>query len=238
MFGRQALLLSLMTFGVSLAAQGASGVVAEPVKGKSGKTAMSNKPAKLTVKNVRQKDGSVMLRLALPNKTSATKPGHSAATLPHTLAESDPPPPQSKLDQWLDAVTEPRVMSALAAIAVEPSAETKGLMQNVDPTKVRNWTEFVDPELYLRWMAGGPAPRFGQAIHNRTPMAQPGWLAFPIQFPVPQAFQPGAPLKPTVWSHALEEGSGGEAAVQEWLKLPLPDPKSNPWLKTNQHYRY
>lgn len=229
MLGRQALLLSLMTFAVSLAAQGASG---------SDHAAKAARPAKLTVKNVRQKDGSVMLRLTLPNKMARARTGHSATELPQTLAESDLAPPVNKMDQWLDAVTEPRVMSALAAIALEPSVEAKGLAQNVDPTKVRNWTEFVDPQLYLRWLAGGMEPRFGQAIHNRATMTRPGWPAFPIQFPVPQEFQPGAPLKATLWSNALEQGAGGHAAVQEWLKLSLPDPRSNPWLGPSQHYRY
>lgn len=224
MLGRRALLLSLITFGCSL---GAAGVCAAPVK------------TKLAVKNVRQKDGSVMARLELPAPALSVKKGHSSAALPQNLAEVEQAQPSRKIDLWLDAVTEARAMTALAAIPVDPGAEAKGLAQNIDPTKVRNWTEFVDPDLYLRWLASGADSRFGQAIHNRTPMSNPRWMAFPIKFPVPLEFQPGVPLKPSLWSHAMEPGSaGGEAAAQEWLKLPSADPKTNPWLKAGQNYRY
>lgn len=232
MLGRQALPLLLITFGFSLGARGADAVPVGAIKVNSGK------PAKLAVRQVRQKDGSVVARLEMPKKLDRTGKGHPAPTLPPNLAEAEPMQSPRKIDQWLDAVTEPRVMSALATVAVGPSLEPRSLAQNIDPAKVRNWTEFVDPELYLRWMAGGTDPRFGQAIHNRPPMASPRWPVFPIQFPVPPEFQPGAPLKPTLWSNALEEGAGGQAASQEWLKLPMPDPKANPWLKASQHYRY
>ena len=238
MFGRQALIFTLLSFGLSLGAQGA----AEPVRAWPKVV----KPNKLAVKKVRQKDGSIIVRLKMPAKAvpgkAATGQGASGFSdeSPQTRQEIERDKNTQLMDRWLDAVTEPRFMTALAAVAMDPGAEPKALSHKIDPSNVRNWSEFVDPDLYLRWMAGGADPKFNQAIHNRVPdMRVPQhWIAFPVFFAIPEEFQAGVPLKPTIWSNAYGSGPGGQASAQEWLKRPSPDPKSNPWLRASQNYRY
>lgn len=238
MFGRQALIFSLLTFGLSLGAQGAT----EPVRAR----AKASKPAKLAVKKVRQKDGSIVMRLNMPAKAVSGKAAPAPGALgfpedrPQTRQEIERAKYSLLMDQWLDAITEPRFMTALAAAAIDPGAEPKVLSSTIDPSLVRNWSEFVDPDLYLRWITGGMDPKFNQAIHNHVPdtRIQQHWIAFPVFFAIPQEIQAGVPLKPTIWSNAFGNGPGGLAAAQEWLKLPTPDPKSNPWLRAGQNYRY
>lgn len=238
MFRRQALSSILLTFALSLGTQGAH--AAGPAR--ANKAA---KPAKLAVKNVRQKDGSVMVRLDLKASTLARKNnGKGPSTVLPAIAAEPADSPLAKqaqlMDQWLDAVTEPRIMTALAAVAIEPGADTRTLHKTLDPASVRNWAEFVDPELFLRWQSSNLDPKFNPAIHNRTEGAWmlPRGIVFPINFPIPPEFQAGAPLKPTLWSNAYGTGPGGREAAEAWLKLPLPDARSNPWLRPGQHYRY
>lgn len=238
MFGRQALIIALLSFGLSPVAQGAT----EPVRAR----AKAGKPVKLKVKTVHQKDGSVVVRLKMPTKAvprkAAADQGASGflEERPQTRQEIERSKDTQRMEQWLDAITEPRFMTALAAVAMDPDAEPKVLSHVIDPSNVRNWSEFVDPDLYLRWMASGVDPRFSQAIHNRVPdMGMPKhWIAFPVYFAVPPEIRPGFPLKPTIWSNAFNGGPGGQESAQEWLKLPTPDPKSNPWLRAGQNYRY
>lgn len=238
MFGRQALTLILLTFGLSLGAQGATEPARAPAK--------AVKPAKLAVKKVRQRDGSIVVRLDMPAKASPMKAtsGQGASGFlqerPRNPEDIERAKNAQLMDQWLDAVTEPRFMTALAGVATNPGADPKALSQAIDPSNVRNWSEFVDPDLYLRWMAGSMEPKFKQAIHNRLPdtQAQQLWIVFPVFFAIPHEFQAGVPLKPTIWSNAFGGGPGGQASAQEWLKLPSPDPKSNPWLRASQNYRY
>jgi hypothetical protein len=238
MFFRQALILALLLFGVSLGAQSATGYGRAQVK--------ASKPTKLAVKKVRQKDGSIVVRLdmrvtALANKvkgaqvSQATPEGHQAPTPDAALAKNS-----QLMDQWLDAVTEPRFMTALATVAMSPNAESREINKAVDPANVRNWAEFVDPDLYLRWKLSGLDPRFNQAIHNRTqdPRVMPRGIVFPIFFAIPHELQAGIPLKPMLWSNVFGAGPSAQEAAQEWLKLPSPDAKSNPWLRASQNYRY
>jgi hypothetical protein len=238
MFGRQALIIFVLTLGVSLGAQGA----AEPARGRT----KALKPAKMAVKKVRLKNGGIVVRLNMPAKAHPGTAGKGQGTSAYQ-EDHQPSPEDSErakksqlMDQWLDAVTEPRFMTALAAVATNPSIESKAIGQTIDPSRVRNWAEFVDPDLYLRWMAGSMDPRFNQAIHNRGPemLGPPNWFAFPVRFAIPQEFRAGAPLKPTIWSNAFSDGAGGRESAQEWLKLPSQDPRSNPWLHAGQNYRY
>ncbi len=243
MFGRVALLLTLLIFGLSLDVQAATGTARARAK-------VSQAGHKLTVKKVRRKDGSVVVRLDMPAVASS---GRTADAAPNPAAgdgalagEVGPAQAiaQAKnsqiMNQWLDAVTEPRFMTALAAVALEPGAEPKALNRGIDPAKVRNWAEFVDPDLYLRWKAGMLDPRFNRAILKSQPELQavPFWIAFPMYLEIPVEARAGVPLKPTLWSNAYSGGPGGQEAAQEWLKLPMPDPRLNPWLGPNRHYRY
>ncbi|MEW5788766.1 MAG: hypothetical protein AB1899_13020 [Pseudomonadota bacterium] len=215
MLDYRALLLLLSSLCLPWAAQGAGGQSAP--KGKTGKP---------VVKTIKQKDGSVVKRLDL-------------GLAPRTTLSDAPRDEQQLVDKWLDAVTEPRIMTALATVAMEPGKDTRDISLGVDPTRVRNWAEFVDPNLYLRWQAALLDTRFNPAIHNR-PESQgllPGMTAFPVTFPVPTHLQPGAPLPATLWARALD-GVDGKHAVQEWLILPSQDPRANVWLRAGQNERY
>jgi hypothetical protein len=194
------------------------------------------------------------MRLDLaPVLAGSPSAAHAGAALNHGVnpgLNPDSNPPQSGnqaklsqnqllMDQWLDAVTEPRFMTALAAVAMEPGMDARAISGNVDPTSVRNWAEFVDPNLYMRWQAAQLEARFGLAILNRDGKygLLPGLMPFPFEFPVPAEFRAGDPLPPTVWSKALE-GKGGVDAAREWLTIPAQDPRANHWLRAGQNYRY
>ncbi len=133
--------------------------------------------------------------------------------------------------EWLDAVTEPRFMTALATVAMAPDTYSKTLGKAVDPATVHNWAEFADPQIYLRWMAAGFDPGFYQALFNR--MTDSGklrrWGLFPTSFAnVSLANNPSGPADS---DKAVPSG-------QEWLQLPAREPKANPWLLNGMNYRY
>lgn len=144
---------------------------------------------------VKQADGSVVERLVLANLPAKILRWIS----PAYVGMASPPVsgPAQRLEAWLDAVTEPKAMTALAAIPGPPRNEGQTLPELVDPAKVRNWAEFVDPALALRWMALTEMNGFSEAMLQRS-----------------------------------------QQALQEWLRLPMPEPKSNPWLSELGAYRY
>lgn len=82
--------------------------------------------------------------------------------------------------EWLDALSEPRFMTALATVAIEPGTYPKALGYMVDPSAARNWAEFTDPNLYLRWLLAGMDSRFYTAIYNRlgNPEKLQRWIAY------------------------------------------------------------
>ncbi len=221
---------------------------------------------KMAVKNVRQTDGSVVQRLALPARKGGAAPEdwlqRMADPARNGLACKDP----MAFQEWMDAVTEPRFMTALASMAMEPGAYPKALGQLFNPATAHNWTEFTDPVLYLRWMGAGLDPKFYAALFNR--LANPDklgrWAASPaspeLQALVLSALNPGAygtrmaqavdsrtyapmfqaanPALPAAWAGEIAKGVERAANPQEWLKLETPDPKANPWLAGVAGYRY
>ena len=188
----------------------------------------------LAVKSVKQADGSVIERLALFDGDGAAPasdgvvPQGSEAWLrrmldptQHGLALKYP----QLFAEWLDAVTEPQFMTALATVAMTPETYPRALGKLVDPATVRNWAEFVDPYLYMRWMMAGFDPRFYQTILNRL----------------------GDPQKARRWSAALAGETGTVAQTtmpvpahrpdaRDWLQLPAAS--DNPWLRYRRGYRY
>lgn len=185
---------------------------------------------------------------------SAADPGRNARALPATpeawlsqmldakkngAAFKDP----AAFAEWLDAITEPRFMTALAAVAVDPATYPKVLADAVDPQAARNWAEFTDPQLYLRWVFASSSPAFQQAIVRK--LTDPGKTARWIDaLSRPDAYAalsagfaraPGAwmnaamspasyapmlgaaqPATPVAWFGALAEG----IAKQDWRTLP------------------
>lgn len=213
----------------------------------AGASRKAGKAATPVTKLVKQKDGSVVVRLAMPTKpvqsrnaktTShvATMQGATVPTIGGGTSERAVP----DIKEWLDAVTEPKFMTALATVAMEPGVTARAMNKPIDPALVRNWAEFIDPNLYMRWMAAGVDSRYNQAILKQAPGSLTPHHAglIPINIVVPGFAQAGVPLKPTLWSQAFGDGPSVQEAAQEWLKLPMPDPKANPWLSGSLNYRY
>jgi hypothetical protein len=185
-----------------------------------------------TIKVVKQVDGSEVLRL-----------------VPHLKKPLSPPPPQTRLaqeppsDPWLASVTEPRLMNALATLPGPLRREDRSLAEGVDPFQVRSWAEFIEPMLALRWktlahLHGFAAPLLWLpeewSTVSKVGGAPDGSMAY------------AAPWRntslSTTWRSAVSEGAkhalSGQEALQEWLMLPMPEPKANPWLSNLGSYRY
>lgn len=140
--------------------------------------------------------------------------------------------------EWLDAVTEPRFVTALASVAVDPATYPKAMADAVDPAAIRNWSEFTDPQLYLRWMLASATPSFQQAIIKK--MTDPGkvkrWFEAASRPDGYAAMLATFGRAPMAWYGALA-GMGQQAAGQEWLKLPA-DKASGVTAATGVRYRY
>jgi hypothetical protein len=151
--------------------------------------------------------------------------------------------------EWLDAITEPRFMTALAVVASEPGTYPKIMADAIDPAAARNWSEFTDPQLYLRWMLASTTPSFQQAIIKKlsdpaklkrwieaannesthSPIlanfakSPSAWMLAPsspiTQSTVAKALQPGLPI---AWAGALLNGIRHPPVANDrgWLTLP------------------
>jgi hypothetical protein len=125
-----------------------------------------------------------MLRLRLPKTLQATPSPYKG--LPrsarewleqmldssrHGVAFKDP----QAFVEWLDAITEPQFMTALATASIDPNVYSHALGAMIRPETARNWAEFTNPALYLRWMFTGANPDFYNAIIER--LSDPGKLS-------------------------------------------------------------
>lgn len=108
--------------------------------------------------------------------------------------------------EWLDALSEPRFMTALATVALDPATYPKALGRGIDPSAARNWAEFADPNLYLRWMLAGMDGRFYTALLSRmtNPEKLHRWVNFTAS---PEAYAPMLkamdPAMSAGWGQAL-----------------------------------
>ncbi len=194
--------------------------------------AAESRGAMFSVKRVLLPDGQVVERLVWPNGSAAptldVAPQGSEAWLKRML---DPTRNGLALKHprlfadWLDAVTEPQFMTALATVALTPETYPHLLGRLLDPATVRNWAEFVDPWLYLQWMLAGLDPGFHYNL----------WMRL------------GDPDKTRRWLNvgaaaASPSRGAGEAprqtAAETWLRLPTLNPADNPWLAQRGAYRY
>lgn len=174
-----------------------------------------------------------------------TKPGRAAADWP-TAAEAWLARMQAAtrdglvlkhpeaLVEWLDAVSEPRFMTALATVVLDPATDPVALGQAIDPAAALNWSEFTDPALYLRWMAAGGDTGFYGALFYRlaNPEKLRRWTDYPaasagvVPDVTPFNHQPvgrwaTAPLDWAVDCLHSRRRSWAERPG-EWLQLPLP----------------
>ncbi len=234
--------------------------------------------ARIGVTVVTQPDGKVIERLAMNSAAAARQAAVVAPDSPEAWLEfmldstrngqafKNP----KLIAEWLDAVTEPRFMTALATVVFSPGTYPRVLGRLVDPATVHNWAEFMDPNLFLSWMAAGLDPRFSEAIYLRmaNPQKYLRWAAY-AGTPEARGVLVGSlnpenhgkwsaagletnnhvPIAkaanlviPSAWVGGFADGANhalaSDQSAQVWLKLPTPDPKSNPYLSGNASYRY
>jgi hypothetical protein len=124
--------------------------------------------------------------------------------------------------EWLDALSEPRFMTALATVALDPDTYPKALGRGIDPSAARNWAEFADPNLYLRWMLAGMDARFYSALLSRmtNPEKLQRWVNFTA---TPEAYAPMLkaldPATSTRWGQAVGKSANYDPLLQ--LANPL-----------------
>lgn len=129
---------------------------------------------------------------------------------------------------WLDVVTEPRFMTALASVALQPGGHPKRLAKAIDPAAVRNWAEFTDPLLCLRRVLAGSDPALQRAIMGNVtdPDKMPRWLEAGTRA-----------VFPVNWFNAMAVGLGKVESADEtaaWKRLPANDAAGPAGLR----YRY
>ncbi len=184
------------------------------------------------VKVVKQADGTEVLRLAdlEPEQMPAVSPKAST-------------PKEQSLSPWLESVLAPRLVTALATLPGMSRREGENLSQAVDPAMVRSWAEVMEPSLAMRWNAFAQVNGFAAALLQRPEEREKALQAGGV--PVNPTFGAASWSKmaaTTTWSNVVSEGAkralSGQQALQEWLLLPMPEPKSNPWLSGIGSYRY
>jgi len=204
------------------------GTLAEPTQ-----TGSLKKPVKRLTESVVRPDGRVVDRLAESNTSKSIPSEDQQGAIPATpeawlsrmldptrngLVAKHP----ELLAEWLDAITEPRFMTALASVAMSPDTYAKTLGKMVNPATVRNWSELADPQIMLRWMMVGSDPAFYKAIYDR--MTDSGklrrWGIDPVS------------------NKASSARDTANAYDKEWLHLPNQEATGNPWLLNTANYRY
>lgn len=168
-----------------------------------------------------------MLRLHLPASIASLQP--SRKDLPRSSQEwldqmldstrngaafKDP----QAFVEWLDAITEPQFMTALATATIDPKTYPRALSTLIRPETARNWAEFTNPLLYLRWMVTGTNPDFYNAIIERLadPEKAKRWAQYGT------GGNPDAPLFKT---GATEPNTTAPmTSIQAWQRLPVTPP--------------
>jgi hypothetical protein len=176
------------------------------------------------IKVVKQADGTEVVRLAVLNDT--------------LKAISSPSRAEESLGSWLDAASAPRLMTALAVQPGVPLNADKNLSVAVNPAVVSSWAEFMEPALAMWWKLSAQANNYSGALLR--------YLKEGTGVAIAPSSPGGAPWRSTglspTWSNALSGGGKHffpyQQASQEWLMLPMPVPKANPWLIHLGTYRY
>lgn len=129
---------------------------------------------------------------------------------------------------WAEAGMAPRLMTALATLPGTLRGQGQSLPEAVDPSLVRSWAEFVDPSLALMWKTYAQINGFSKALLRRAGEGLKG----------PSLGGAGQSSSKVPWVNTAVGTPSGQRALQEWLMLPMPEPKSNPWLSNLGNYRY
>ena len=195
----------------------------------------------LSIPDLASADGTVSKQDSMRTRLVKQADGTTIERLTNTGAGLEYPgvglPAASQgIEALWDVMLEARPMTALATLPGRRRDEGQTLPEVVDPSLVRNWAEFIDPNLALRWNALADQMGFTNAM-GRLPAAGIG-RAHPM---VRWHLRPAEGVNNS-WKNVVAEGAkrnlSGQQALQEWLTLPTPGAKSNPWLTGLGGYRY
>lgn len=217
-------------------------------RAESGPELARKKPPRLSVNLIAQKDGSVIERLEMSELPGVVREEGIAGTPAEwltrrvELSRSGRAMTRPQLfAEWLDAVTEPRFMTALATVAWDRGTFPRTMNRLADPATGRNWAEFVDPEVFMRWVVAGMDPDLYQAVfqHMFDPQKYLRWAAY-SGYPRPAAVHAmeSNGTAPVVRNHAGNPATTFPEGAQSWIKLPTRQPRANPWLAYSHTYRY
>lgn len=191
----------------------------------AGQDSAESKADARKTKVVKQADGSEVIRLA---------------TLPYSPS---PFSQEQSQGSWGEAgAAPPRLMTALATLPGMLRGEGQNLPDAVDPSQVRSWAEFIDPSLALQWKSFAQINGFYEALLRLTGKDAQGMHVGGLGVPMPGKAPGDNGFVGNTWRNVVSEGAkhdlSGQQALREWLVLPMPEPKSNPWLSSLGGYRY
>lgn len=112
--------------------------------------------------------------------------------------------------QWSNAMANPAMIPAMGNVMMDPGAYTRMLYGMMSPGAYRNYMQFTDPNVAMRWMGAGMDPRFymGMGAPMLNPASYMNWMT--------------APMDPRMWNMGMQ--AMNPALYSQWLASPM-DPK-------------
>lgn len=204
------------------------------------------KPVRQGSSGIKQVDGSIIDRLDTVARDRVAGEEQVPATPEEWLARMLDPTRNGLIlkrpklfAEWLNAVTEPRFMTALATVAMDPNSYPRTFTRFLDPATARNWAELMDPEVFMRWVAAGMDPALYQAVyqHMTDPNKHMRWATYSaastIADPIARAIRPNGQV-----GGDDQVGRAAAARAESWRYLPNDAALANPWLANRNTYRY
>ena len=112
---------------------------------------------------------------------------------------------------WSNAVSDPGFYSAMMTGAMDPAGWLNMMNSATNPNALRNYIQFTDPALYMRWMNAGMDPAFYTAM--MTQFSDPGkmmrWAMMPMD--------------PKMWSAMMNMANPN--MYMKWAMAPM-DPRA------------
>lgn len=112
---------------------------------------------------------------------------------------------------WSNTMTEPSFYVTMMNGAQDPAAWLNMMNSATNPNALRNYVQFTDPNLYMRWMGAGMDPAF--------------YTAFMTQFSDPAKMMRWAmmPMDPKMWSAMMNMANPN--MYMKWVMAPM-DPRA------------
>jgi hypothetical protein len=108
---------------------------------------------------------------------------------------------------WANAVTEPAFYTTMGNMMMDPNGWTHMFGTMMDPNAYRNYAEWADPNVYMKWMAASMDPNFYTALLSQ--MTDPGkmmrWAMMPMD--------------PKLWSMMMQ--GMNPAMYMKWMMAPI-----------------